>query len=206
MGTLYREIEKDYRMDNKPTTARMRPLPNRPRYGWMAWEATAGYMSAHLSPDVTLKLLAKPKSDDDTVLWGASITWGQEHEEVDDMSAPYEALAQLWRTVDQTHSIFGMTEDAVKRPAHYKDNEWFDSWTAEIMQRLIRVTYAVFKKDWMIVIVYRPVESMDKRIQARMIANNNDVQIGGRGSSLGDGCRQLYHNSATTFKKHMENN
>lgn len=189
-------------MDNKPTTAMMRPLPDRPKYGWVAWEATAGYMSAHLSPDVTLKLLAYPGPDGASVYWGASIAWAQEHEEVKDCSAPQEALAQLWRVVDQTHSIFGMTEDAVKRPAHYKDDQWFDSWTAEIVQRLVRVTHAVFKKDWMIVLVYRPVESMDGRIQARLIAKDNEVQVGGRGSSLGDGCRQLYHNAIAAFTKY----
>lgn len=188
--------------DKKPSTAPMRPLPNRPKYGWMAWETTAGYMSAHLSPDVTLKLSAYPAEDENGVLWGASITWAQEYEEVDGFPAPHEALAQLWRVVDQTHSIFGKTEDAVKRPAHYRENQWFDSWTGEIMQRLVRVTNAVFKQDWIIVVVYRPVESMDSRIQARMMANDHEVQIGGRGSSLGDGCRQLYHNAATIFTKY----
>lgn len=189
-------------MDNKPSTAPMRPLPNRPKYGWMAWEATAGYMSAHLSPDVTLKLSAYPAQDGSSVHWGSSVTWAQEREEVKDFSAPHEALAQLWRVVDQTHSIFGMTEDAVKRPAHYKDNQWFDSWTAEIMQRLVRVTHAVFKDDWMIVLVYRPIESMDGRIQARLMAIDNEVHVGGRGPSLGDGCRHLYHNAAKTFTKY----
>lgn len=190
-------------MDNKPSTAPMRPLPNRPRYGWMAWEATAGYMSVHLSPDVMLKLWAFPNKDaESSVLWNASITWAQEHEQVDNFTAPHQALAQLWRVVDQAHSIFGMTEDAVKRPAHYKDSDWFDSWTAELMQRLVRVTHAVFKKDWTLVLVYRPTEAMDGRIQARLIADNNQVQVGGRGSSLGDGCRQLYHNAAITYKKY----
>ena len=190
-------------MDEKPTTAYMRPLPNRPKYGWSAWEATAGYMSTHLSPDVTLKLSAFPV-ESNKVQWTASITWSQEYEQAGDFSAPHQALAQLWRTVDQSHSIFGMTEEAVKRPAHYKDSEWFDSWTAEILQRLVRVTHAVFKDDWTLVMVYRPIESMDSRIQARLIAKDASVQIGGRGPSLGDGCRQLYHNSATTFKKYME--
>ncbi len=189
-------------MDDKPSTALMRPLPDRPKYGWMAWEVTVGYMSAHLSPDVTLKLSAYPGQEDSTIAWGASVTWAQENEEVKDFSAPHEALAQLWRVVDQSHSIFGMTEDAVKRPAHYKDTQWFDSWTAEIMQRLVRVTHAVFKNDWMIVLVYRPVESMDGRIQARLIAKDHEVQVGARGSSLGDGCRQLYHNAAAIFTKH----
>ena len=189
-------------MDNKPSTAPMRPLPNRPRYGWTAWEATAGYMSANLSPDVMLKLWAYPNPEEESVLWSASITWAQEHEKVDDFASPHSALAQLWRVVDQAHSIFGMTEDAVKRPAHYKDADWFDSWTAEILQRLVRVTHAVFKHDWTLVFVYRPIETMDARIQARLIADGNQVQIGGRGSSLGDGCRQLYHNSATTYKKY----
>lgn len=190
-------------MDNKPSTAMMRPLPDRPKYGWIAWEATVGYMSAHLSPDVTLKLSTYPGQEEGaSIHWGASITWAQEHEEVNDFPAPHEALAQLWRVVDQTHSIFSMTEDAVKRPAHYNDNQWFDNWTAEIMQRLVRVTHAVFKDDWMIVMVYRPVESMDGRIQARLIAKDNEVQVGGRGSSLGDGCRQLYHNAATIYTKH----
>lgn len=189
-------------MDNKPSTAPMRPLPNRPRYGWMAWEATAGYMSAHLSPDVILKLSAYPHDDGSNVLWAASVTWANEHEEVDDLSEPHEALAQLWKRVDLAHNIFGKTEDAIKRPAHYHDNQWFDSWTIEILQRLVRVTNAVFKTDWIIVLVYRPVETMDSRIQARLLANDNAVHVGGRGSSLGDGCRQLYHNAAPIFTKH----
>jgi len=188
--------------DNKPSTAPMRPLPNRPKYGWMAWEATAGFMSTHLSPDVTLKLSAYPNDDASQILWGASISWAQENEEVKDFTAPHEALAQLWKAVDLAHSIFGHTEDAVKRPAHYRDNQWFDSWTTELLQRLVRVTNAVFKTDWIIVMVYRPVESMDSRIQARLLASNNEVHVGGRGSSLGDGCRQLYHNAATTFTKY----
>jgi hypothetical protein len=188
-------------MDDKPSTAMMRPLPDRPKYGWIAWEATAGYMSAHLSPDVTLKLSAYP-GQDNSISWGASVTWAQEHEEANNFSTPHEALAQLWRVVDQSHSVFGMTEDSVKRPANYKENQWFDSWTAELMQRLVRVTHAVFKDDWMIVLVYRPVESMDGRIQARLMAVDNEVQVGGRGSSLGDGCRQLFHNAATVFTKY----
>ncbi len=188
--------------NNKPSTAPMRPLPNRPRYGWIAWEATAGYMSTHLSPDVTLKLSAYPNPADNNILWGASITWATEQEDVVDYASPHEALAQLWREVDMSHTIFGNTEDVVKRPANYRENQWFDNWTLEIMQRLVRVTYAVFKNDWIIVMVYRPVESMDNRIQARLIANDNEIQIGGRASSLGDGCRQLYHNAATTFAKY----
>lgn len=193
-------------MDNKPTTAHMRPLPNRPKYGWKAWEATAGYMSAHISPDVTLKLSAYPNADNDSILWAASVTWAQEYEEVKDLSAPHEALAKLWRTVDQSHSIFGMTEDAVKRPANYRDSDWFDNWTAEIMQRLVRVTRAVFKDDWTIVILYRPVESMDGRIQVRLVAHDSEVHVGGRGSSLGDGCRQLYHNAAVIYRKYSAGN
>ncbi len=189
-------------MDNKPTTAPMRPFPNRPKYGWMAWESTAGYMSAHLSPDVTLKLSASSNDDGSAILWGASITWAQENEEVRGCVAPHEALSQLWKTVDLAHSIFGKTEDAIKRPANYRENQWFDNWTLEIMQRLVRVTHAVFKEDWIIVIVYRPIESMDARIQARLVADNESVYVGGRGSSLGDGCRQLYHNAAPIFTKH----
>lgn len=188
--------------DDKPTTAPMRPLPSRPRFGWLAWEATAGYMSSHLSPDVILKLQAYPASEAEKVIWGASVTWAQEFEEVKDLQTPSEALAHLWRIVDQTHHIFDVVEAAVKRPANYPDNQWFDDWTADIIQRLVRVTHTVFKTDWMIVIVYQPVESMDGRIQARLIANNNEVHVGGRGASLGDGCRQLYLNAAKVYTKH----
>lgn len=192
--------------DNKPTTASMRPLPNRPKYGWSAWEATAGYMSTHHSPDVTLKLTAYPDQDGQKVLWGASLSWAQENEEITGTTAPNDALAQLWKRVDQTHHIFGAVEEAMKRPAHYKEDQWFDNWTLEIMQRLVRVTFTVFKNDWTIVLVYQPVESMDSRIQARLIAADNQVHVGGRGPSLGDGCRQLYHNAAKSYTKYSSSN
>jgi hypothetical protein len=163
----------------------------------MAWEATVGYISSHHSPDATLKLQVTSLAAD--LRWSASLSWGGQFEEARDRTQLVEALRDLWHEVELSHEIFTAPEDAVKRPVNYADDAWFDDRTTETLDRLVQVTQTVFEDDWQIIIIYQPVESPDKRLQARLLAENNIVHVGGRGPSLREACANLYHNAAREY-------
>ena len=185
-------MSDDY-MDS--STIAKRPFPNRPKNGLMAWESTMGYISSNHSPDAILKLAIYPV-DNGEVFWGASASWGSNEEMVEDLPLAAHALRELWLQMAANHVIFKSAEAGIKAPINYNDDEWLDERTASTIDRLIRVALTVYQGDWQIMIVYQPVENPDTRVQARLIANNNAIHIGGRGPSIRDACHALYQNAA----------
>lgn len=185
-------------MPDKPdTTIPRRPLPQRPRLGWQAWEATLGYMSLHHSPDALLKLQIYPLGGHSG--WAASLSWAGFSEHVRDRESFGEALDDLWREVNNNHVIFLTSEAAVRQPASYHSDEWLDPRTQEALDRLIRVTRAVFENDWLLLLIYQPVEHPEARVQLRLLARDNTVRVGGRGPSLREACAELYRNAARYY-------
>jgi hypothetical protein len=182
------------------TTQHSRPAPKRPKWGWLAWEATVGYISLHHSPDATLKLEVYP--GEHVVNWGAALTWGGNSEEVRDQLSLGEALSNLWSQVEKHQDLFHSFDAAVRRPANYADDDWLDEPTHEALSRLVHVTDTVFHGDWQIVVLYRPVSEPEKRLQARLIAEHIEVNRGGNGATLRDACRDLYHKAAPIYQKY----
>lgn len=179
-------------------TIASRPLPHRPQTGLLAWEATIGYISAQYSLDAMLTIHAYPAADK-TVGWGAAATWGQNGEKVRDLPTLAATLRELWKLVDQHHVIFEHREALVKRPANYGDNEWLDNDTKIILERVLQVMATLYGQDWLLVLVYQPVESADVRFQARLIASGENMKTSGHGPSMRDACRDLYRNAAHHF-------
>jgi hypothetical protein len=185
-------------MDDNQSTIPNRPLPKRLPNGFLAWQATIGYISTQHSPDALLKLHVYPV-DDESIGWGASAAWGQYQEEVWDRASFAAALSDLWQEVDSHYLIFESQVDALKSPARYPAEKWLDAQTEDILHRLIWITGSVFGGDWKLVIVYQPVENPSMRVQARLIAYDGEVHVGGRGGSLLDACHDLYRNGAAYF-------
>jgi hypothetical protein len=175
-------------------TLHSRPLPKRPETGLLAWLATIGYLSAEYSPDAMLTLRVAPASDG--VQWGAACTWGQQHESVEGKATFAAALRDLWAILAANHDIHKTAESAIKSPAHYKEHQWLDAPTMETLERLIAVTTAAFKSDWQLIIVYQASEKPTARVQARLVARDQQMRSGGRGASIRDACRDLYRNAA----------
>lgn len=184
-------------MTDDTITKDSRPMPQRPTLGWKAWEATVGYIVTQHSPDAILKMQVYPMSEQ--IRWAASLTWGHNAESVREASSLPRVLKALWNKVEQEHDIFHTLEAATKRPAMYMDNRWIDASTQEMLDRLVTITHKSFGDDWLIMIMYRPVESANDRLQARLLASNNSVHRSGRGPSLRDACRDLYHNTIPNF-------
>ena len=179
-------------------TIASRPLPHRPQTGLLAWEATIGYISAQYSLDAMLTIHAYPVANN-TVCWGAAATWGQNGENVRDLPTLAATLRELWKQVDQHHVIFEHREALIKRPTNYSDNEWLDSDTKIILERVLQVMATLYGQDWLLVLVYQPVESVDVRFQARLIAQEENMKTSGHGPSMRDACRDLYRNAAHHF-------
>ena len=184
-------------MSGDKTTMSRRPLPNRPRYGLLAWEATIGYMSTHHSPDAMLKLQIYPVDSD--VYWAALASWGPNEEFVEDRDSLAAALRELWLDVATNHTIFHSAESASKSPIYYEDDEWLDERTADSLDRLLNITQVMYKADWHLILIYQPVENPETRVQARLLAENGSSSIGGRGPSLRDACHMLYQNIARLY-------
>ncbi len=149
-------------MSDDETTIGRRPLPHRPKNGLLAWEATMGYISAHHSPDAMLKLQIYPYQDG--VRWAASASWSQNEETVGDKDSVAAALRDLWRVLSMHHTIFKSTEAASRRPIDY--DEWLDTSTTASIGRLIDVARAVYDDDWLIIIIYQPVENPQPNARA----------------------------------------
>ncbi|MDQ7027428.1 MAG: hypothetical protein Q9P01_14680 [Anaerolineae bacterium] len=181
-------------------TQHIRPAPKRPRWGWLAWEATVGYISQYHSPDATLKIEVYPGKH--IVNWAASLTWGGNTEEVRDCLSLAEVLSSLWSEVEKHQDLFHSFDAAVRRPTNYADDDWLDEHTYEGLSRLIHVTDTVFQGDWLIVIVYRPVDEPDQRLKTRLIAEHIEVNRGGNGATLRNACRDLYHKAAPIYQKY----
>ena len=181
-------------------TQHTRPSPKRPKWGWLAWEATVGYISQHHSPDASLKLEVYP--GEHVVQWAASLTWGGNSEGVRDCYSLADALSSLWLQVAAHQDLFHSVDAAARRPVDYADDKWLDDATNEALSRLVNVTDTVFQGDWLVVVVYRPVAEPDKRLQTRLIAEQLEVNRGGNGATLRDACRDLYHNAAPIYHKY----
>lgn len=178
-----------------------RPMPKRPENGLLAWQATIGYISSQYSLDALLTLQAYPL-ESGAVAWAAAASWGQNRESVEGAAVLPAALRDLWSEVNRHHIIFETREAILKRPANYDDHEWIDAETAAILNRLLHVANVVYGADWRSLMIYQPVESQSARFQARLLALDDTVQIGGQGASLRDACQDLYRNAAPYFVAH----
>lgn len=173
-----------------------RPIPRRPEYGLLAWEATLGYISQHYSPDANLTIRAA--ASDNGIFWAGEIVWGQNAEAVHSQPSINAALEQLWWEVNATHIIFKAPEDAAARiPAYYK--EWLNKETNDMLKAVLSAASASFGSEWSLVLHYQPIEDAHTRMQARLIARNQDVLVSGRGPSLLDACYSLYRSAVHTF-------
>lgn len=179
------------------------PTPRRPETGLMAWQATIGYISAHYSLDALLTIQAYPLGE--AVGWAASASWEANEEQVRDCPSLPNALRALWQQVSQNHLIFDSREAIAKRPANYADDEWLDKQTAQLLGRMLHVTRTAFGADWRLVLIYQPVEKPEFRFQARLLAAGDTVQVGGRGASLRDACRDVYRHAAPHYIAHSGN-
>ncbi len=184
--------------NNKPQTVRKRPLPKRPQTGWMAWTATLGYISRAHSPDALLQFQVLAQANGQ-LIWDASISWEKKHESVHACDSLAEAFSELWQTVSQSHDIFQSPEDAIRQPAYYADDEWLDERTQTLLNRLIALCTTAFADDWSLMGVYQPVADTQKRVQMRLMVEQYQIHVGGRGATLQEACRQLYTHVAQTY-------
>ena len=182
-------------MDKPRTTTR--PVSRRQDTGFGAWQATLGYISTVHNPDAALKIDVQPGADG--LVWSASVSWGQAREVVATQPSLAEALGKLWQDVARYHTIFLDEEDTVRRPVDYGPMEWLDLKTHDILHRLTWTTRTAFRRDWLLLFIYRASEIPDRRVQARLLARGNSVQVGGRGPTLMSATRDLFHNAAGVF-------
>lgn len=176
----------------------MPPMPKRPENGLLAWLATIGYLGAEYSPDAMLTLRAAP-NDAKQIIWSAVASWAQENVVVQDCPSLATALRYLWRAVEQEHQIFKTLEAATRRPSNYPQDRWIDPQTQSTLDRLIDISGSVFKQQWLLIIVYQPVDNPNLRVRARLLAQDNAIHIGGSGPSIRDACRALYRNAAPNY-------
>lgn len=177
-------------------TAHSIPLPKRPPTGLQAWLATIGYISAEYSADAALTIRAVPAVEE-RIGWAAEATWGHNRESVDNQPTLHSALRELWKLVERNHVIFKSMEAATRRPANYRDDDWLDTDTRAMLDRLIMVTRAACGDNWRLMIIYQALDNPDLRVQARLMAK--DRQVGGRAPSIREACRDLYRNAAPVF-------
>ncbi|MBZ0303632.1 MAG: hypothetical protein K8J31_28085, partial [Anaerolineae bacterium] len=102
-------------------TFHQRPILKRLDTGWLAWQATIGYISHAHSADAVLTLTAYPVSEV-AVGWSASLLWGEHVEAVHNESSLAAALRGLWAKIEAHHTIFLDSEAAVRRPVDYADD------------------------------------------------------------------------------------
>ncbi len=191
-------MSKDPRRITKTMTRRA--LVPRPDTGLQAWQTTLGYMSTYHCPDAILTLTAKPT--DTGLQWSAVVTWADRAESAKNEPTLADVLRVLWQTVDRHHDIFLAPEDTTRSPSGYDDQEWLDIDTREILHRLILTTQTVFNEDWSLVIFYRPLETPQRRVQMRLLAQNNAVCVGGRGPSQIDATHAVFRHAAPVFASH----
>lgn len=186
-------------MSNDKTLS-SRPPARRPKHLWDAWEATVGYIAITHNADATLRVTIHPLEH--YIGWNATLTWGTDKEYVTEKVDFSIALNDLWALVDQNHSIFQTLESAIRRPANYKDDEVLDAPTYDVFSSLVNATDTIFKGDWQIMITYRPVETANKRVHARLTADKHKVNRAGSGATLRDACRLLLRNAIPDFHQY----
>ena len=176
------------------------PIVPRPENGFAAWQTTLGYISRQHCPDARMVLQIYPVSQQ--IRYGARVMWGPVVEEINQAPSLPEAMARLWTVVNQNHVIFATPHEATRSPSGYDLMEWLDLNTQDVLHRLIWTAHMVFTTDWMIVLFYRTFGNPQQRVQMRLLALDNTVNIGGRGPSVMDAARSLFHNAADTFAYH----
>ena len=179
------------------STAHARPTPNRPEYGFLAWQATVGYIASEHNPDALLRVSVSPVAD--IILWQAGLSWGQFEEAVRQQPSLAAALDQLWRQVDQRHHLIRSFEASARRPVGYSEKQWLDTETHAALERILQQTALAFDSDWRLTILYQPVQHPGTRVQVRLTAQNGSVNVGGRGANLLEACRLLYRNAASEW-------
>ncbi len=183
------------------STHHARPLPQRPKWGLQAWEATVGYLSAQHNPDATFVIEIYPMPH--VIGWAAAVSWGDVRESVRDFYSLADALRTLWELTYREHrSLFKDPNVMARAPRGYSDDQWLEVTTYEIFSRLVHITDTVFQGDWRILVLYRPVEMAQKRVQARLLAEKNSVQRAAWGPTLHETCRALFHNAAPIYSQY----
>lgn len=178
----------------------MPPYASRPESGFAAWQIMLHHISRHVSPDARLILEIHPKEGH--ILYGARLKWGTNAEEVRGAGSLADSMRRLWVLVDHYHKPF--TDPAVPDPSDYDLVTWFDKRTYDILQRLIQTTHSILTRQWRIVAIYRPGEIPDLRVQMRLTAPHNMIQVGGRGPSIGEAARHLFNNAAPALAQYAQ--
>ena len=184
-------------MSNDDTLVK-RPMPKRPETGWLAWQATVGYISHEYNPDAVLTVTAYPVSQG-AIGWSASLCWGDQAEAVHNTDLLVAALRALWSGVEARHRIFKSLDAATRRPANYADDEWLDEPTSISLDRVISATAASFGTDWRVAITYQAVDNPDTRVQVTLFTQDGTAQAEGHGPSLRDACLMLYRRAVSHF-------
>ncbi|MFN8373266.1 MAG: hypothetical protein U0694_10385 [Anaerolineae bacterium] len=180
-------------------TLHARPAPKRLPYGLQAWQATIGYIHNAYSPDAALAFRAYP-FDGGVIGWAATASWATESVSVRDLPSLDVAMSELWREFESRYDLLKSFEAHARRPAGYADDEWLDPPTQSILDRLMQVTWFVFKADWAFAAYYQPIEQPETRVQTLLMAKGGAVRIKGRGATLEDACRELFLSAAKEYK------
>ncbi len=180
-------------------TLHARPAPKRLPYGLQAWQATIGYIHNEYSPDAALAFRAYP-FEGGVIGWAATASWGTESVSVRDLPSLEVALSDLWRAFESQYNILKTLEAFVRPPADYADDQWLDPATQNVLDRLMQVTWFVFKADWAFAAFYQPIEQTETRVQTLLMAMNNTVRIKGHGATMEDACRDLFLNAAKEYQ------
>ncbi len=188
-------------MSDMPVTNPLPSLSRRPRWGWLAWEMTVGYISKQHSPDAALKLEIYPMTH--VVGWSAALLWQDHQEIVRDEISFADALSGLWSRVDQYSGLTFGEESLGRTPVRYSDEEWLDQASYTALSVLVNTTDTFFTGNWSIVIVYRPIDVPAKRLTARLIAQHIAVNRGASGATLREVCRTLYLNALPDYTKYQ---
>jgi hypothetical protein len=172
-----------------------RPAPRRPLTGWLAWQATIGYLHNEYSPDAALTVTAYPISSD-MIRWSASATWETTIEAVHNEETLAAVLGKLWAHIEVRHRIFKTLDAAARRPAYYAPEEWLDVASQAALDRLIQAAAAGFESGWRVAITYQAVDNPEMRVQAALIAREETIHVTVGGPSLREACQILYRSAA----------
>lgn len=175
-----------------------RPLPSRPSNGLLAWQSTMGYLSVQYNLDASLAIEVRP-GDLGAVLWSAAATWGQNTQQVGRRPTMPAALRDLWREIDRNHVIFESREALLRRPVNYTDDEWLDADTQMLLDRTLEIATSVYGSDWLLNMVYQPVELPAVRFTAHLTARQNTVQSSGHGAGMRQALQDLFRSAAPDF-------
>lgn len=183
---------------HRSETQRRNPLPQRATLGFSAWQLAVRYMTVHYSPDVLLKLQVYP-SGIGSIFWGASISWGDFNEFVRDMESLGCALTTLWHKVTHLHPSLVKSDSELNPPIGYSETQWLDAKTQSLVERIVNMTQDTFTGDWLLIIIYQPSRVPNMRVQMRLLANSNQIRVGGRGDNMINAGHNLFDNAIQYF-------